>query len=136
MSSDIEIAQNAKMEKIQKIAEKINISSNNLELYGDYKAKLSESLWASAKNNPDGKLVLITAINPTPAGEGTNTRRTAETGRNTAQSRRASVWFFPSNPCRPRPRHILCATGTCPWSTRAARRKPALRRAGIRRSPR
>jgi formate--tetrahydrofolate ligase len=73
MKTDIQIAQAAKMEPIKNIAEKININEDELELYGNYKAKLSDSLWERVKNNPDGKLVLVTAINPTPAGEGKTT---------------------------------------------------------------
>lgn len=73
MDSDIQIAQNAKMEPIQKIAQRIDISGDDLELYGRYKAKLSPSLWAKVKEKTNGKLVLVTAINPTPAGEGKTT---------------------------------------------------------------
>ena len=73
MNNDIKIAQAAKLEPITDIAKKININSKELELYGDYKAKLKDSLWERVKNNPDGKLVLVTAINPTPAGEGKST---------------------------------------------------------------
>lgn len=73
MNNDIKIAQAAKLKPISKIAEKINIKSDDLELYGNYKAKLKDSLWERVKNNPDGKLVLVTAINPTPAGEGKST---------------------------------------------------------------
>jgi len=73
INNDIKIAQAAKLEPIKRIAEKINIDSSDLELYGNYKAKLKDSLWERVKNNPDGKLVLVTAINPTPAGEGKST---------------------------------------------------------------
>ncbi|MBQ7033992.1 MAG: formate--tetrahydrofolate ligase [Clostridia bacterium] len=73
MLSDIEIALSAKMEPITKIAEKIGISPEELEPYGHYKAKLSPVLWQRIKNNKNGKLVLVTAINPTPAGEGKTT---------------------------------------------------------------
>ncbi len=73
MKSDIEIAQEAKMEHIGKIAAELEISEDELELYGKYKAKLSDELWERVKENPDGKLVLVTAINPTPAGEGKTT---------------------------------------------------------------
>ncbi len=73
MLTDIEIAQQAKMEPIGKIAEKIGIQEEELEFYGKYKAKISGSVWNRVKNNPDGKLVLVTAINPTPAGEGKTT---------------------------------------------------------------
>ena len=73
MLSDIEISKNAKMLPIQEVAKKINISEDDLELYGKYKAKLSSELIEKVKNNKDGKLVLVTAINPTPAGEGKTT---------------------------------------------------------------
>lgn len=73
MLSDIEIAQNAKMLKIGEIAHKLGISDEEIEPYGHYKAKLSQSLINRTANNPDGKLILVTAINPTPAGEGKTT---------------------------------------------------------------
>ena len=71
--SDIEIAQAAKMEPITKIAESIGLSEDDLELFGKYKAKISYDVWDRIKNNPDGKLILATAITPTPAGEGKST---------------------------------------------------------------
>lgn len=73
MLTDIQIAQGCKMLNISKIAEKLGIENEDLELYGNYKAKLSEKLWDKVKNNQDGKLILVTAINPTPAGEGKTT---------------------------------------------------------------
>ncbi len=73
MLSDIEIAQNAKLLPISKIAEQLGISNDELEFYGKYKAKLSDELAARVSNNPNGKLILVTAINPTPAGEGKTT---------------------------------------------------------------
>ena len=73
MKSDIQIAQEAKMLPIVEVAKSLDIDGEDLELYGKYKAKLSEDLLAKTKNNPDGKLVLVTAINPTPAGEGKTT---------------------------------------------------------------
>ena len=73
MLSDIKIAQEAKMEPIVKIAEKLDISEDEIELYGKYKGKLSFDLINRVKNNEDGKLILVTAINPTPAGEGKTT---------------------------------------------------------------
>ncbi len=73
MLSDIEIAQKVKKEHIKDIAEKIGIEEDDLEFYGKYKAKLSNSLIKKLENNPNGKLVLITAINPTPLGEGKTT---------------------------------------------------------------
>ncbi len=73
MKSDIEIAQEAKMLHICEVAAKLGISEDELEFYGKYKAKLTDGLWERVKNNKDGKLVLVTAINPTPAGEGKTT---------------------------------------------------------------
>ena len=73
MLSDIEIAQQAKLLPIKEVAAKIGISEDELEFYGKYKAKLSDELANRVENNPDGKLILVTAINPTPAGEGKTT---------------------------------------------------------------
>ena len=73
MLTDIEIAQNAKMQNIKTVAEKAGIKEDELELYGNYKAKLSDSLFDRVKDNPNGKLILVTAVNPTPAGEGKTT---------------------------------------------------------------
>ncbi|MBR7039322.1 MAG: formate--tetrahydrofolate ligase, partial [Oscillospiraceae bacterium] len=73
MLTDIEIAQQAKMLPITEIAAPLGISPEELEPYGHYKAKLSESLYAKTACRPDGKLILVTAINPTPAGEGKTT---------------------------------------------------------------
>ena len=73
MKSDIQIAQGAKLKHIREVAAQLNIAEDDLEFYGKYKAKLSDELWEKVKNNPDGKLVLVTAINPTPAGEGKTT---------------------------------------------------------------
>ena len=73
MLSDIEIAKQAKMLKISEIAKKLGITEEEYEPYGHYKAKLSESLYEKTKDKPDGKLILVTAINPTPAGEGKTT---------------------------------------------------------------
>jgi formate--tetrahydrofolate ligase len=71
--SDIEIAQGAKMEPIVRIAAKLGIEEDDLELYGKYKAKVSFDLWDRIKDREDGKLILVTAITPTPAGEGKTT---------------------------------------------------------------
>ena len=71
--SDIEIASQAKMKRIGEIAANLGISEEDFEPYGHYKAKLSESLYTKTKDKPDGKLILVTAINPTPAGEGKTT---------------------------------------------------------------
>lgn len=73
MLTDIEIAQQAKMKKITEVAASIGIAEDELEPYGHYKAKLSDSLFDRLKNKKDGKLVLVTAVNPTPAGEGKTT---------------------------------------------------------------
>lgn len=73
MKSDIQITQEAVMLPIKEVAESIGIKEDDLELYGKYKAKLSDELWERIKDRPDGKLVLVTAINPTPAGEGKTT---------------------------------------------------------------
>jgi len=73
MKTDIEIAQEAEMLPIREVAQKIGIDEKDLEYYGKYKAKLSDELWEEVKDNRDGKLVLVTAINPTPAGEGKTT---------------------------------------------------------------
>ena len=73
MKSDIQIAQEAVMEPIAKVAASIGVSEDYLELYGKYKAKLSDDFLKSVEGNPDGKLILVTAINPTPAGEGKTT---------------------------------------------------------------
>ena len=73
MLTDIEIAQQAKMLKIGQIAQKLGISEEEIEPYGHYKAKLSQKLIDRVSANPDGKLILVTAINPTPAGEGKTT---------------------------------------------------------------
>ena len=73
MKTDIQIAQEAQMEPIGKVAGRIGVSENELEYYGKYKAKLSDELWERIKDNENGRLVLVTAINPTPAGEGKTT---------------------------------------------------------------
>ena len=73
MKSDIQIAQEAQLEPIGNVARKLGVEEEELEYYGKYKAKLSSQLWDRVKDNPDGKLILVTAINPTPAGEGKTT---------------------------------------------------------------
>ena len=70
---DLEIARNTKLEKIQEIAKKIDISEDELELYGKYKAKISDEVYSRLKGKKNGKLILVTAINPTPLGEGKTT---------------------------------------------------------------
>ena len=74
MKSDIEIAQSTEMMHIRDVAASLGISEDDLELYGKYKAKISDEFIKSIKDRPDGKLVLVTAINPTPAGEGKTTQ--------------------------------------------------------------
>jgi len=71
--TDIEIAQKTELEPIVEVAAKLNIDEDDLELYGKYKAKVSFNLWNKIKNNKDGKMILVTAITPTPAGEGKTT---------------------------------------------------------------
>ncbi len=73
MKTDIQIAQEAKMAHIKDVAAALGIHEEELEFYGKYKAKLSDEVWEKIKERPDGKLVLVTAINPTPAGEGKTT---------------------------------------------------------------
>ncbi len=73
MKTDVEIAQSAKMQPITEIAARIGIEPNELELYGPYKAKISLDIMKRIEDKPQGKLVLVTAISPTPAGEGKTT---------------------------------------------------------------
>lgn len=73
MKTDIQIAQEAVLTPIGEVAASLDITEEELECYGKYKAKLSTELWEKVKENPDGKLILVTAINPTPAGEGKTT---------------------------------------------------------------
>ncbi len=73
MLTDIEIAQNCKMLPIREVAAKAGLTEDDLEYYGKYKAKISLDAWNRVKDRPDGKLILVTAINPTPAGEGKTT---------------------------------------------------------------
>lgn len=73
MKTDIQIAQEAKMEHIRDVVADFGLTEDELELYGKYKAKISDQVWDRVKECPDGKLVLVTAINPTPAGEGKTT---------------------------------------------------------------
>lgn len=73
MKTDIQIAQEAVLEPIVRVAEKLQIAEEDLELYGKYKAKISDEYLAKLADRPDGKLILVTAINPTPAGEGKTT---------------------------------------------------------------
>ena len=73
MKTDIQIAQEAVMEPIRLVAERLGVTEDELDMYGKYKAKFTDELWERIKDRPDGKLVLVTAINPTPAGEGKTT---------------------------------------------------------------
>ncbi len=73
MKTDVEIAQEAQMEHISKVAARLGIDEDDLELYGKYKAKISLDAWNKVKDKPDGKMILVTAINPTAAGEGKTT---------------------------------------------------------------
>ena len=73
MKSDIEIAEEAVLEPIKNVAASLGIEEDDLELYGKYKAKLSEEFIRKISDRPNGKLILVTAINPTPAGEGKTT---------------------------------------------------------------
>ena len=73
MKTDIQIAQEAELFHIKEVAKKLDISEDDLEFYGKYKAKLSDELINRVKDNKNGRLVLVTAVNPTPAGEGKTT---------------------------------------------------------------
>lgn len=73
VKSDIEIAQEAKMLDIKEVAAKVGVTEDELEVYGKYKAKLSDAVYERVQDRPDGKLILVTAVNPTPAGEGKTT---------------------------------------------------------------
>ena len=73
MLTDIEIAQQATLRPISEIAQNLGIQEEELEPYGRYKAKVNEALFTRLEEKPDGKLILVTAINPTPAGEGKTT---------------------------------------------------------------
>lgn len=73
MKTDIEIAQEATLKPITEVSKKLDIDYDDLEMYGKYKAKISDEWWDKNKDNKDGKLILVTAINPTPAGEGKTT---------------------------------------------------------------
>lgn len=73
MKTDLQIAQECTMEHIEKIAQKAGIPTEYIECYGKYKAKISSEYYDKIKDREDGKLILVTAINPTPAGEGKTT---------------------------------------------------------------
>ena len=92
MLTDIQIAQNAKPEHIGKIAAKIGLSEDNIDYYGKYKAKIDLDVLKQNENKKDGKLILVTAINPTPAGEG---KTTITVGLGQAM---AKIEWYPSSP--------------------------------------
>ena len=73
MKTDIQIAQEAVLQPIEEVATKLGLTRDELEFYGKYKAKISDEYMERIQDNPDGKLILVTAINPTPAGEGKTT---------------------------------------------------------------
>ena len=73
MKTDVEIAQAALMKPISQVAAELGLGEDDLELYGKYKAKVSLDVWERLKDRPNGKLILVSAINPTPAGEGKTT---------------------------------------------------------------
>ncbi|SCY91130.1 formate--tetrahydrofolate ligase [Alkaliphilus peptidifermentans] len=75
MKTDVQIGQEAKMIPITQVAANLGIDENELELYGNYKAKVSLEVFKRLEDKPDGKLILVTAINPTPAGEGKTTTK-------------------------------------------------------------
>ena len=90
MKTDIQIAQEAKMSHIREVAQTLGIQEDELELYGKYNAKLSDEVWNNVKDRPDGKLVLVTAIHPTPAGEG-KTKPTVGLGQAMAKLNKKAV---------------------------------------------
>ena len=73
MLTDVEIAQQAEIKNITDIAEKLGLNEDDIELYGKFKAKICAEVWNRIKDNDNGKLILVTAITPTPAGEGKTT---------------------------------------------------------------
>jgi formate--tetrahydrofolate ligase len=93
MKTDIEIAQETKMLPITTVASQYGITEDDLELYGKYKAKISNELWQEIKDRPDGKLVLVTAINPTAAGEGKTTVNVGLSMGQTNAKEPACVWY-------------------------------------------
>lgn len=91
MPSDIEIAQGAELRPVTEIAKKLGIGEDELELYGRYKAKVGPSAWERVKDGPDGKLILVTAITPTPAGEGKTTTTVGLAEALTRRGKRAAM---------------------------------------------
>ena len=98
MLTDIEIAQKARMLPIEEAAGKLGLERKDLELYGDYKAKIKDSVYDRLKDKPDGKLILVTAINPTPQEKENHNCRTWPV---TVQNRKESNY---------------CAKGSRPWA--------------------
>ena len=94
MKTDIQIAQEAEMLHIREVAAKVGIEEEDLEFYGKYKAKLTDELWSQVKDRPDGKLVLVTAINPTPAGEGKTTTSVGLTVRAAGSGKKVLFYQF------------------------------------------
>ena len=95
MKTDIEIAQEAAMLPIKDVAASIGVEEDDLELYGKYKAKFSDEYLKKVQSNPNGKLVLVTAINPTPAGEG-KTTTTVGLGEAFGQLGKKAVFLMPT----------------------------------------
>ena len=122
MKSDVEIAQAATMLPITKVAAELGLTEDDIELYGKYKAKVSLKVWDRVKERPNGKLVLVTAINPTPAGEG-KTTTTVGLGRRLPQAGQE----VHHRPARALPGPLLRRQGwappaavtprLCPWRT-------------------
>ena len=94
MKTDIQIAQEAEMLHIREVAAKVGIEEEDLEFYGKYKAKLTDELWSQVKDRPDGKLILVTAINPTPAGEGKTTTSVGLTVRAAGSGKKVLFYQF------------------------------------------
>lgn len=98
MKTDVQIAQEAQMKPIVEVASQLDISDDELELYGKYKAKISPDVLERLKDRPNGKLVLVTAINPTPAGEGKTTTNVGlskalnKLGKKTITTLRERLW--------------------------------------------
>ena len=91
MKTDIQIAQEATLQPIKEVAATIGIEEEDLELYGKYKAKISDELIARSHNNPDGKLILVTAINPTPAAGRNETAESSDDFRRITGSKRGFI---------------------------------------------
>ena len=123
MKTDVEIAQEAKMQPIREIAAELGLTEDDLELYGKYKAKLTSEVWQKAKDRENGKLVLVTAINPTPAGEGKTT--TSVGLADGKKSERGFAGAFPGTLLRPQ--GGCCRGRLCPGGAHGGH-QPALHR--------